>query len=243
MSDLIALSAGGGVPPALVLLVVLTTILLAAAILPWPILARWKRRRAGLVAAYATQAGWEYRGSAPELAERFRQPPFGAGFSRRLENVLVGSLDGRSVAAFDYHYYYRGTLGPTSAGSRWYSVLAISLGVQVPDVAVNPAKTRFLAFSAHRDVRTGDPAFDEAFAVATKVPQFALDVLTPEIRTLMLRHPVTAWRFDGDSLLTIFQLVILRSPALDEERLATARQVVARIPPYVWDRLAPGSAH
>ena len=225
-------------PAGLVVFIVLSVVLLAAAILPWPIISRWKRRRAGLVASYSVQHGWEYRASDPQLADRFHQLPFGTGFSRKVENVLLGSRAGRPVAVFDYHYYYRGTLGPTSGGSRWYSVVAVFLGAAVPDVSINQASLKYVdGGSRHRDLETGDPAFDKAFAVATGTPDFARDVLTPEVRQLMLRHPDAAWRFDGESLLMLSPLAIARAPALDEERVESACRVVDAIPDVVWQRL------
>ncbi|HWJ81595.1 MAG TPA: hypothetical protein VNS55_05090 [Nocardioides sp.] len=224
-------------PPALILLIVLSALLLAAAILPWPIIGRWKRRRAALVASYAAEHGWDYRPSAPDLAKRFGQVPFGVGFSAKVENVLLGTQAGRPVAVFDYHYYYRGTLGPTSGGSRWYTVVAVSLGTGVPDVAINPAGLKYVMFSRHRDLETGDAAFDKAFAVATKTPDFARDVLVPGVREVLLRHLDSAWRFDGDSLLMISPLAIARAPALEEERLADAVRVPDQVPAQVWERL------
>ena len=229
----------GHMPPALVLAIVLSVLLLAAAIVPWPIIGMWKRRRAASVAAYAAQHEWDYRATAPELAQRFHQLPFGAGFAAKAENVLLGTRAGRPVAVFDYHYYYRGSFGPTSGGSRWFTVVAVALGTTVPDVAVNPVARSYTMFGRHRDLKTGDPSFDEAFAVATATSAFASDVLGPAVRQLMLRHPDCAWRFDGDSLLMIYPLVLFRDPAMDEERFADAVRIPDEIPPSVWSRLLP----
>ncbi|MCR1782976.1 hypothetical protein KVF89_10560 [Nocardioides carbamazepini] len=194
---------------------------------------RAAERRQGL-AALAHHREWEYRPSDPGLVDRFTGAPFGRGHGRRADNVLLGRYDGRSFAAFDYQY----TTGSGEDSSRHaYSVVALSLGVRAPELAVGPTGTlrRWVDSLTGRDIEIGDPVFDAAFTVHSPAPAFAADVLLSDVRDVMRHHPALSWRITGDSLLVIRSGA--HAPAEIDAKLHLMDALLDRIPGHVWDRL------
>jgi hypothetical protein len=53
---------------------------------------------------FASRHGLEHEHGRRELAHRWEDYPFGFGSWRRARNVVRGSLSGRSITAFEYHY-------------------------------------------------------------------------------------------------------------------------------------------
>jgi len=190
-------------------------------------------RRQG-IAAFAHDREWEYRPFEPGLVDRFRGAPFGRGHARQAANVLLGRYDGRPFTAFDYHH----TTGSGDSSTRHvHSVVALSLGVQAPHLAVGPTTTlrRWVDSLTGRDIEIGDPAFDAAFTIHSPAPDFAADVLLSDVRDVMRAHPGLSWRITGDSLLMIRSGA--HAPAEIDGRLAVMGALLDRIPERVWERL------
>jgi len=119
-------------PVGLVILLVSVPLLLAAAIVPWVLIARWKRQRGTDVAAFAQQREWEYRAADPSLLDRFHGKPFKYG-RKKAEHVLLGQYDGRPFVAFDLQVDTSTVIGAHAAGGlRWSSVTALDLGAAPP---------------------------------------------------------------------------------------------------------------
>ncbi len=192
-------------------------------------------RRAGL-AAYAQAREWEYRSEDPALVGRFRGAPFGRGHSQRAVNVLLGRYDDRPFTAYDYRYV-TGTGGERR--SHACSVIALSLGVVAPDLAVGPTSTlrRWVDALTGRDILIGDPPFDDYFTVHSPSPEFARDVLLSDVRDVMRSHPSLAWRITGDSLLVIRPGG--HTPGDVDTTLQVMGALVDRVPEHVWHRLDP----
>src|SRR4051812_50092182 len=53
---------------------------------------------------FASRHGLEHEYSRRELTHRWENYPFGLGSWRRARNVVHGTLSGRSITAFEYHY-------------------------------------------------------------------------------------------------------------------------------------------
>ena len=205
---------------------------------------RAAERRAAL-AGYATRREWEYRQSDPSLVSRFGGPPFGNGYSRSATNVFLGRHDGRPFVAFDYDYVTSsgsGRITGSRTGNRrtqhhHYSVVALSLGLPTPGLAVGPTSTFGSLINAvtGRDVQVGNPAFDQFFTVTSPSPEFALDVLHPDVVGVVMHHPELAWRLEGDSMLVI--RAGQHSPQEIEAKLLFTDAVLDRIPEHVRMRL------
>ena len=119
-------------PVGLIFLLVCVPLLLAAAIVPWVLIAKWKRQRSADVAAFAQRREWEYRAADPALLDRFHGKPFKYG-RKRAENVLLGRYDGRPFVAFDLQVDTSTVIGSHAAGGlQWSSVTAVDLGPEPP---------------------------------------------------------------------------------------------------------------
>ncbi|MEZ0580700.1 hypothetical protein [Nocardioides sp. MH1] len=224
-------------PAALVLLIVLVTILVVAAIVPWVLIARWKKRRRVEVADYARRREWEYRASDPTLLDRFHGPPFTYGHGNKAENVLLGQYGGRPFVAFDLQVDTTTSIAGHGAGAIvWYSVAALNLGTTVPDLSVGPKGVlgRLLAGISDRDVPIGNAELDEGFSVRSPSPAFARAVLNRDVVALVLAHCDNGWRLDGDSILMLSPRVLRRPPEEIEERLALMDQILGLVPPGAW---------
>ena len=198
---------------------------------------RAAERRAAL-AGYATHREWEYRQSDDSLVHRFSGAPFDRGYGRHATNVFLGRHDGRHFVAFDYEYTTSSGSGQNrSTTQHHYSVVALSLGLTTPGMAVGPTGTfgKLVNAVTGRDVVIGNPIFDQAFTVTSPVPEFALDVLQPEVVEVLMHHVELAWRLEGDSMLVIRSGQ--HSPQEIEAKLHFMDAVLDRIPEHVRSRL------
>lgn len=194
--------------------------------------------RRSAIAGYAMQREWEYRPSDASLVSRFGGAPFGRGSSREATNVLLGRHDGRPFVAFDYGYVTSSGSGRNrSTQHHQYSVVALSLGLSTPGLAVGPtgAFGRLVNAVTGRDVETGHPAFDELFTVTSPSPEFARDVLHPDVIEVLRHHLDLAWRLEGDSMLVI--RAGQHSIPEIEAKLHFMDAVLDRLPEHVRARL------
>ena len=198
---------------------------------------RAAERRAAL-AGYASHREWEYRERDDSLLSRFDGAPFGRGYGRSATNVFLGRHDGRPFVAFDYEYVTSSGSGDNRSTTRHqHSVVALSLGLRTPGMAVGPTGTfgRLVNAVTGRDVQIGNPAFDQVFTVTSPSPEFAVDVLHPDVVQVLMLRPDLAWRLEGDSMLVIRSGQ--HAPQEIEDKLAFMDAVLDRIPEHVRTRL------
>jgi hypothetical protein len=203
-----------------------------------------RERREGM-AWFAAQREWSYLPSDPRLVSRFVGAPFGRGSSQQALNVIHGTHSGRPFTAFDYRYVTHSTDGDGRSSSSVHScsVVAMSLGVAVPNLSVAPqgGVGRFFGKLFGTDLRVGDPAFDDRFAVSADDLRFATDVLHPGMRAMLMSWSDLAWRLSVDSLV-VFRIGV-HSPAEIDAKLGAMDAIVAAVPAQVWTNLgAPGLA-
>jgi hypothetical protein len=192
-----------------------------------------KRREA--MAAYAAARGWRYAASDQSLVDRFQGTPFGVGSSRAASNVVYGVHDGRAMVAFDYRY-------TTSSGSgkdrksttHHWSVLAVSMGVMMPDLSVEPEGVfgRMIGRLTNTDIEMESEDFNRAFTVRSPSRKFAFDVLHPQMIEMLMQWPDLGWRFESDSM-----LVVRNGHHSIEEvdaKLAVMDAIIDKIPEFVW---------
>jgi hypothetical protein len=194
-------------------------------------------RRAAL-AGYATHREWEYRERDDSLVHRFSGAPFDRGYGRHATNVFLGRHDGRHFVAFDYSYTTSSGSGDNrSTKQHHYSVVALSLGLITPGLSVGPTGTfgKLVNAVTGRDVQIGNPAFDQVFTVTSPSPEFAVDVLGPEVLQVVMHHPDLAWRLEGESMLVIRPGE--HAPQEIEAKLHFMDAVLDRIPEHVRSRL------
>jgi len=196
-----------------------------------------KRRQEGL-AAFAAARGWVYKKSDPSLVTRFNGNPFGTGDSRRATNCLYGAHAERQMVAFDYQYTTTSGSGDNrDTDTHNYSVVAMSLGLQVPPLAVSPegAVGRFFGRLTNRDIELESEDFNRAFTVTAHDRRFASDVLHPQMMQMLLQWPALGWRLEGDSIL------VVRSghhqPSEVDATLAVMDAILDKFPEHVWRTL------
>ncbi|TGO05925.1 hypothetical protein [Serinibacter arcticus] len=224
----------------LLLLVALAAVgLLALVIVLVVVGARRNRARVGELAGLAAARGWRFHPDGRGLEERFTGDPFGRGRRRTASQVLEGVHQGWPFIAFDYSYV-------TSSGNdgrdttSWFSVVSLHLGARAPLLQVRPQSAfgRFFADSFGSDFRIGHAPFDDSFDVRTDSPEFALDVLGPQVAEMLLATRDRAWRWHGDSLL-VFRPGRHAAAEIDGV-LAQAAHLLGLVPPHVWARLRGG---
>ena len=79
------------------------------------------------------------------------------------------------------------------------------VGHPMPPLEVSPRSVvgAFIGRLTGSDLELGSPEFTRTFRVKADSPQFAADVLQPQMTQLLLTQPDIGWRFDGDSLVVV----------------------------------------
>jgi hypothetical protein len=168
-----------------------------------------KRREA--FAALAAQRGWTYSERDDRYVDRFAGAPFGLGHDRRASNVVTGEHDSRAFVAFDYRYstteHYTDAQGHsrTRTVTHPYSVIALHIGANVPELSVSPEGFfgRLVGRVTGNDIELELEAFNRAFTVQCPDRKFATDVLHPRMMEYLLTLPELDWSFRTDSLVTV----------------------------------------
>lgn len=171
-----------------------------------------KKRREALQ-AYAASNGWTWTRRNDDWIDRFDGAPFGLGHSRRAENVIEGTYDGRKLVAFDYVYYTTETSSNGNGGtttheeSHPYGIVALATDAHtpLPPLHVFPEGFfgRAVGHLTGHDIELESEAFNRAFTVHCPDRKFATDVLHPRLmETLLQGFRDVNWRFDNGWLLT-----------------------------------------
>lgn len=225
-------------------LLALLAVAAAGGVALWTYQQDQKRRSA--LAAFAAAKGWIFEPDDRRgLAERWSDPPFGIGHSRRASNVMSGTVDGRPMLAFDYRYKITTSTGKSRTTRTYtYGVCVLGLPTYLPPLEVGPENvlTRFGNALGLDDVDLESEDFNRAFRVRG-APRFAHDVLTPRTMERLLRSECRSWRIAGTDILAWDDGK--PGPVEILSRLATIESVVESIPDFVWKdhgATPPGSA-
>ncbi len=196
-----------------------------------------KKRREEM-AAYAVSRGWRYEEVQPLLVDRFQGPPFGMGHSRRAGNAVYGQHDGRDFVSFDYQYKTTSGSGKNRRTTTHnFSVLAVSMGVALPTLTVDPENflERFVGRLTNSDIDLELEDFNRAFTVTCQDRKFASDVLHPQMMELLLQHRDVGWRFERDSMLMVSSGQ--RSIPQIDSTLALMDRITDLVPEFVWKQV------
>ena len=200
-----------------------------------------QKRRAAL-AAFAAAKGWDFEPlDRRGLAERWSDPPFGIGHSRRVVNVMSGVVGGRPMLAFDYRYKVTTDTGKTrSTRTYTYGVCVLELPTYLPPLEVGPESvlTRFGNALGMDDIELESEDFNRAFRVRG-APKFAHDVLAPRTMETLLRSECRSWRITGREILAWDDGK--HGPVEILSRLSTLEAVIDGIPDFVWKDHGAGS--
>ncbi|HVF19436.1 MAG TPA: hypothetical protein VNA14_04245 [Mycobacteriales bacterium] len=193
-----------------------------------------QKRRAAL-AQFALAKAWTFEPDDRRgLVDRWSEPPFGIGHSRRASNVMSGVVSGRPMLAFDYRYKVTTSTGKSRSTRTYkYGVCVLGLPTYLPPLEVGPENllTRFGSALGIDDIELESEDFNRAFRVRG-APRFAHDVLTPRTMETLLRSECRSWRIAGSDILAWDDG--LQGPVEILSRLATLDGVVTAIPDFVW---------
>ena len=192
-----------------------------------------KRREA--MAAYAAGRGWRYAVHDPSLVDRFQGTPFGQGSGRAASNVVYGGHDGRAMVAFDYQFTTTsGTGDNRKRTTHHWSVLAMSMGVTMPALSVEPEGLfgRVIGRLTDTDIEMESEDFNRAFTVRCPSRKFAFDVLHPQMIEMLMQWPELGWRFERDSMLVVRNGS--HSIAEVDAKIQVMDAIIDRIPEFVW---------
>ena len=202
----------------------------------WGVSAYVKHQRAqrhtAELAAYCAAHGWRFSANDRHgLVNRWDGPPFDTGRSRRVRNVILTTIDGRAVVAFDYSYVVR-------EGKRTrtyeYAVVSLRLPCALPGLHVAPegAFARLGTMLGMEDIDLESEEFNRQFRIRCPDPKFAHDVLTPRTMQALLSAGPVEFRFaDADAL--GYWLGNL-DPAAMLAEVRMLRTVLDGIPSFVW---------
>jgi len=196
-----------------------------------------KKRREEM-AGYAMSRGWRYEAYQPLLVDRFQGAPFGIGSDRNATNAVYGQHEGRDFVSFDYEYETTTGSGKEQrTTTHRFSVLALSMGVSLPTLTVDPENflERFVGRLTNADIDLELEEFNRAFTVTCRDRKFASDVLHPQMMEFLLQHRDVGWRFERDSMLMVASGQ--RSVSQIDATLALMDQIADKIPEFVWKQV------
>jgi hypothetical protein len=175
---------------------------------------------------FADAHGLQHEHSRRELVNQWPFYPFGVGSFRRARNVVRGSLHGRAITAFEYHYLLTGDSvednGYQRDAANRFLVCVVDLDHPVPALAA--VRTEWLNW--HDDELPG-PIIDidhdrwsRVFTLVGDDEDFGRAVVTNENAARCAEADVhSEWRFASDELL----LWVLRGRV--DEQLVTILDV------------------
>jgi hypothetical protein len=198
-------------------------------------------KRVAELTAWARANGWTYTEHADQMADRFVGIPFGRGFDRTVRHLLVTTMGGRPVTAFEYSYKDRiGSGNGARTVTFTFTVTATTLPVARPTLQVTPEQpeqpgTSLLGAVGLDDLRLESEEFDRVFRISSDDRGFAHDVLHPRTMEWMMADPRArelAFRFERSDVLA------WEAGRLNPQRTAWAAtyllDLVDRVPQFVW---------
>ncbi|WP_298322613.1 DUF3137 domain-containing protein [Haloactinopolyspora sp.] len=169
---------------------------------------RSARRHASAMREGVRARGWSLAATDDDIGMRWRGEPFRAraGHPR---NVVRGSHRGHDFAAFDYVFTAKPTPNADTAIPHRFAVWALPLPASVPTLSVTARHVLSPKVSAQKvtwfggaHVATGDPEFDEMFAVECADDAFVAQVLQPPLLEHLKQAGRWNWRFEDDTMIS-----------------------------------------
>jgi hypothetical protein len=199
----------------------------------------------------ADSRGWQFAASDQALLDRWRGGPFGRrGDRREIIGVVRGAVHGIPFTVFDFRM--RTAIVRTGGISRTdehetVTVWALRLPAALPPLRFTHSsrllrKLQDKAGDADT-VATGDQDFDGRFGIYA-APDFARELMTPELRGWLREHKLTGWWIDGRDLLFVRDVQLLRTkPAQLVAVAAELAEMISRFPAAIWPRYGEQERH
>src|SRR3954447_2570721 len=153
---------------------------------------------------FASEHGLEHEHTRSALAHRWDTYPFGVGSWRRARNVVRGSLHGRSITAFEYHYVLLTDDTTERDAFRNFLVCVVDLDHAVPPLTA--VRKERLIWHAEKLAGTEIPIdhriWRDQYALFGEDSDFARTVVTEEHAARCTEIDIKAeWRFVADDFL------------------------------------------
>jgi hypothetical protein len=143
--------------------------------------------------------------ACPEPATMFGEfQPFGVGYARRTDNVLVGERNGRTYYLFDYRYT---TGGGRSSQTHCWGMAAVRVPFTFPGLDIRPEGflDRIGQAIGFKDLQFGFEEFDRRYHVKAFDEGFARALIDQRMMEFLLRVQARHWQLGG------FYLLVCRS--------------------------------
>jgi hypothetical protein len=217
------------------ILIVIGVVLVIVAIVIAAYLFERKRRRE--LEAVAAKLGLVYSGKdGQNLAAKFSHfSTLAQGENRYAQNTITGTLNGRPVFAFDYHYetHTHDSKGRRRTQHHYVGSVVIELDCRLKPLFIRKEGffDKIAAAVGFEDIDFESHEFSKKFYVKSQDRKFAYDVIHPRMMEFLLANPEFAVELGGNSI--IFYKTRKLKPAEIEPGIKTGEQFIALIPEFV----------
>jgi hypothetical protein len=153
---------------------------------------------------FASEHGLEHEHSRRDLTHHWETYPFGVGNWRRARNVVHGSLHGRSITAFEYHYVLLGDDTTERDAFHNFLVCVVDLDHAVPPLTA-VRKDRLIWHVGQlvgTEIPIGHDEWRAGYSLFGEDGDFGRAVLTEEHAAQCAQIDIKAeWRFASDDFL------------------------------------------
>ena len=153
---------------------------------------------------FAARYGLEHEHDRRDLTHRWDSYPFGLGSWRRARNVVHGTLHGRAVTAFEYHYVLLSDDSKERDAFRNFLVCVVDLDHPVPALTAVLRDREFWHEGELKGVEVpiNDESFRDRYLLFGGDADFARAVVTDEHAAHCAGIDARVeWRFAGDDFL------------------------------------------
>lgn len=202
--------------------------------------AKRTRKRQGELFELATRLGLDFNpGENPVLPIEFGFiDQLNRGDNRTAFNVLSGTLNGRNVVAFDYHYETHSTdgKGNRSTTHHYFSVAVMRLEAEFPKLTIAHENLllKIAEVFGYQNIQFESAEFSKTFCVRSPDKKFAYDVCNAQMIEYLLanRDIHLAIEVHALALLSDAQL-----PAVQiEPNLQRLLEIRSRMPDYLFQK-------
>jgi hypothetical protein len=153
---------------------------------------------------FASEHGLEHEHGRRDLTHHWEVYPFGVGNWRRARNVVRGSLRGRSITAFEYHYVLLGDDTTERDAFHNFLVCVVDLDHAVPSLTA-VRKDRLIWHSGQlvgAEIPIRHETWQARYSLFGEDDEFARAVVTEEHAARCAQIDIKAeWRFVADDFL------------------------------------------
>jgi hypothetical protein len=153
---------------------------------------------------FASEHGLEHEHSRRDLTHHWETYPFGVGNWRRARNVVRGSLHGRSITAFEYHYVLLNDDTTERDAFHHFLVCVVDLDHAVPPLTA-VRKDRLIWHDGQlvgAEIPIGNKMWLDQYILFGEDGDYARAVLTEEYAARCAQVDIKAeWRFVADDFL------------------------------------------